>query len=79
MVKNFAKAIFSYIRKNRDKRIDVLDRLGISEEEFMRVYEQFKGRIHSISELRSLWTAEGNPFHKVFRILSTQYLRRHCL
>jgi hypothetical protein len=30
MVKNFAKAIFGYIRKNRDKRLDVLGRLGIS-------------------------------------------------
>jgi hypothetical protein len=49
MVKNFAKAIFSYIRKNRDKRLDVLNRLGITEEEFMRVYEEFKGHIHSIS------------------------------
>lgn len=29
MVKNFAKAIFSYIRKNRDKRLLVLARLGV--------------------------------------------------
>ena len=29
MVKNFAKAIFSYIRKNRDKRQLVLGRLGV--------------------------------------------------
>ena len=49
MVKNFAKAIFGYIRKNRDKRLDVLGRLGIAEEDFLRVYEQYKGRIHSIS------------------------------
>jgi hypothetical protein len=26
-----------------------LSRLGITEEEFMRVYEEFKGHIHSIS------------------------------
>lgn len=57
MVKNFAKAIFGYIRKNRDKRLEVLSRLGVSEEEFMRAFEQFKGRIHSISEMRSLWTS----------------------
>ena len=49
MVKNFAKAIFSYIRKNRHKRLDVLNRLGITEEEFLRVYEEFKSHIHSIS------------------------------
>jgi hypothetical protein len=45
----------------------------------MRVYEQFKGRIHSISEMRSLWIPEGNPYHQAFRILSSQYLRHHYL
>jgi hypothetical protein len=29
MVKNFAKAIFSHIVKNREKRMKVLNRLGI--------------------------------------------------
>jgi hypothetical protein len=32
MVKNFAKAIFNYIRKNREKRVRVLTYLGICEE-----------------------------------------------
>lgn len=45
----------------------------------MRVFDQHKGHIHSISELRSLWTADGNPFNKAFRMLSCEYLRRHCL
>lgn len=70
MVKNFAKAIFNFIRKNRGKMLSVLSFLNISEEEFMKTYEAYKGRIHSISELRSLWTIEGNPHHKAFRMLS---------
>jgi hypothetical protein len=45
----------------------------------MSVFDSFKGRIHSISELRTLWTPEGNPYHKAFRILSSNYLRKRCL
>lgn len=48
MVKNFAKAIFNYIRKNKDKRDRVLNYLGIREEEFMAVYNNLKGKVHSI-------------------------------
>lgn len=29
MIKNFAKAIFGFIRKNRDKKLQVLHSLGI--------------------------------------------------
>lgn len=79
MVKNYAKAIFSYIHKHRERRLRVLDFLQLSDEDFMQVYNAHKGRIHSISDLRSLWTDEGNAFHKAFRILSCQYLRKHCL
>ena len=38
MVKNFSKAIFSFIRKNREKRTRVLNYLGISDEDFMKKY-----------------------------------------
>ena len=79
MVKNFSKAIFGYIRKNRGKRVRVLNYLGINEEEFMKVLNNLKGHIHSISELRSLWTPEGNLYHQAFRILSCNYLRKYCL
>lgn len=49
MVKNFAKAIFSYIRKNKEKRVKVLGFLGISDEEFMKIFDSLRGHIHSIS------------------------------
>jgi hypothetical protein len=79
MVKNFSKAIFSFIRKNKDKRLRVLSYLGVSDEDFMKNYDSLRGRIHSISELRNLWTPEGNEYHRAFRILSCEYLRKSCL
>ena len=79
MVKNFSKAIFSYIRKNRQRVAEVLRRLAVSEHEFMVAVEQARGRIHSIKELRSLWSEDGHPFNKAFRVLSHQYLREHCM
>jgi len=30
MIKNYAKGIFNFIKKNRDKRIAVIDSLGIT-------------------------------------------------
>ena len=70
MIKNFGKAIFNFIRKNKDRRQQILDSLNIDHEEFMKAHESHKGSIHSISELRALWTANGNPFHQAFRMLS---------
>jgi len=44
----------------------------------MRAYTELKGRIHSISDLRALWS-ESNPLSSAFRVLSFEYLRRHYL
>lgn len=30
-------------------------------------------------QLRSLWLEEENPFAKAYRMLSMEYLRKHCL
>jgi hypothetical protein len=79
MVKNFAKAIFSFIYKNTEKRLKVLSYLSIEDADFMEVFKSLKGHIHSISELRGLWTPEGNIYHKAFRIMSCEYLRKYCL
>ena len=38
-----------------------------------------KGKVHSISELRALWTPEGNIYHQAFRMFSGEYLRKYCL
>lgn len=78
MIKNFAKGILKFIRKNSNERRRVLQELGIEEGKFMGAYEQLKGSIHSISKLRALWV-EPNPFCRAFRILSFEYLRKHYL
>ena len=78
MIKNFSKAIFSYIRKNRARVEAVVAHLGLNEQEFLLAVERHKGHIHSIAELRELWTQQ-DAVGKAFRILSQQYLRKHCL
>jgi len=32
-----------------------------------------------MAKLRSLWIDAENPFARVFRIISKEYLRKHCL
>ena len=49
MIKNFGKAIFNYIRKNKEKRNKVLSYLGISDSEFMRVFDSLRGHVLSLS------------------------------
>jgi hypothetical protein len=39
MVKNFSKAIFNFIRKNKEWRLKVLSHLGLEDSEFMKCYE----------------------------------------
>ena len=79
MIKNFAKGIFNFIKKHREKRMLVLNSLGIVEEEFMKMLIEIKVKIHSLSELRFLWIVDGNIYNKAFRILSSLYLRKYCL
>lgn len=38
-----------------------------------------KGKINSISELRSLWIESENKYAKIFRIASNLYLKRYSL
>jgi hypothetical protein len=35
--------------------------------------------VESFSDFKLLWTRQGNPFHKAFRILSYKYLKENCL
>lgn len=69
MIKNFAKGIFKFIRKQAAWRNKVLETVGIAEAEFMRAYSELRGRIHSICDLRALWT-DSTPLGSAFRVLS---------
>jgi hypothetical protein len=45
----------------------------------MEMVANLKGKINTIAELRSLWLEEENKYGKIFRILSSLYLRKHSL
>jgi hypothetical protein len=79
MIKNFAKAIFGFIKKDKIKRQHILQSLGIDEESFLLTCDYHKTRVHSISELRALWMPDETDFNRSFRVFSCEYLRKHCL
>lgn len=79
VIKNFSKSLFRFIQKHRVYVSRVLDHLGVKEEEFQSVFQKFRGRIYTIMELKLLWLSEGNQFHRAFRIISLEYLRKHSL
>jgi hypothetical protein len=57
----------------------VLRELAIAEGQFKRACAEFQDMVESFSDFKLLWTSQGNPFHKAFRILSYKYLRENCL
>jgi hypothetical protein len=69
----------SFIVKNRESVVLLLEKLGLDEEEFYRAVRYNDHHMGSIAALRGLWMEDGNKFAKVFRILSKQYLRKHSL
>ncbi len=70
VIKNFSKSLFRFIQKQRVYVSRVLDHLNIKEEEFQKVFQQFRGKIYTIRELKLLWLKEGNIFDTAFRIIS---------
>ncbi len=79
VIKNFSKSLFRFIQKQRVYVSRVLSHLNIKEEEFQKVFQQFRGKIYTIRELKLLWLNEGNIFDTAFRIISSEYLRKHSL
>lgn len=49
IIKNYAKSILNFIKRNVQARRRLLRQFKIEETEFMKVHEQYKGNIHSIS------------------------------
>lgn len=45
----------------------------------MRALNSLGGHVNSIAQLQWLWGGQDNPYAKVYRILSLEYLRKHCL
>lgn len=79
--KNYGKAILTHIQKNTYTVKKILAHEGVSFAEFMSQVRKNKTRINSIADLRKMW-GEGdydNKMKKCFRMLSHDFMRRHCL
>jgi hypothetical protein len=77
--KNYSKAIINFIKRNETFRRRVLRHLGVDEKSFMESLEKLGGQLSSIAQLQWLWGDSDNPFGKVYRVLSMEYLRKHSL
>lgn len=79
--KNYGKAILTHIQKTSYRTKKVVAHFGLSYPEFMSQVRKNKTRINSIADLRKMW-GEKDPENKVkkcFRILSHEFMRKHCL
>lgn len=77
--KNFSKAILLFMKKKQNMVKAIVELDGVDFQEFMKQTMVLKGKINSISELRSLWIESDNKYAKAFRIISNLYLKRYSL
>ena len=77
LIKNYGRAILTFIIKNTQYRQKVLKELGIPDKEFVNIVKGFRDEVHTISGSRYLW--QSHPYSKAFRIMSCEYLRKHNL
>ena len=57
----------------------MLRRLIIDHEEFMDSLEFFKEGESSVVQFQGLWRSDGGKIATAYRIMSMEYLRKHCL
>lgn len=78
--KNYGKSILTFIRKSPKTR-RLLSQRGIPFPEFMMHVRKIKKKVNSIESLRNMWGSEdlSNPIRKCIRILSYEFMRKHCL
>jgi hypothetical protein len=57
----------------------VTQHCGVDFAEFMEYYQGMEKSFGSMAKLRSLWIDAENPYAKVFRIISKEYVRKHSL
>lgn len=79
--KNYGKAILTHIQKSTHRTKKIVSHFGISYPEFMSQVRKNKSRINSIADLRKLWGEKDpqNSLKKCFRVLSHEFMRKHCL
>jgi hypothetical protein len=77
--KNYSKAIINFIKKNRELARRVLVKIGEDYDEFMAAPKSLGGHVYTIAQLQWFWSGPNNPFAEAYRILSSEYLRKHSL
>lgn len=78
--KNYGKAILSFISKSSMTSKVVL-RYSLNLSDFLIQIRKMKHRINSIDGLRKMWGSDqlDNKMKKCIRILSHEFMRKHCL
>lgn len=78
--KNYGKAILSFISKS-SMTGKVVFRFGLNLSDFLIQIRKMKHRINSIDGLRKMWGSDqmDNKMKKCIRILSYEFMRKHCL
>ena len=56
IIKNFALAIFSFIKINRALKKRVLQKFNIPTKDFEKFIDETKDKIESINDFKMLWT-----------------------
>lgn len=78
--KNYGKAILSYILRSPKTR-KLVSNMGVNLSDFLIQIRKMKNKINSIDGLRKMWGSDDleNNMKKCIRILSYQFMRKHCL
>lgn len=78
--KNYGKAILSFIQKSPKSR-KLAAEMGIQFADFMMQVRRMKKKVNSIEGLKKMWGADDleHKVRKCIRILSYQFMRKHCL
>jgi len=78
--KNYGKAILSFISKSSMTSKVVL-RYSLNLSDFLIQIRKMMHRINSIDGLRKMWGSDqlDNRMKKCIRILSHEFMRKHCL
>lgn len=78
--KNYGKAILTFIQKSAKSR-KLTAQMGLNFSDFMMQVRRIKKKVNSIEGLRKMWGSDSltNQVKKCIRILSYEFMRKHCL
>ena len=78
-MKNYGKNIINFILANSEMKLKLLKSRGIDLKKFNQITRYYKKKISTIAGMRSFWSNDNNKYAEIFRILSFECMRKHCL